>query len=594
LFNLTSLQREANVRFGFSAKTTLALAQSLYEKHKVLTYPRTDSRCLPEDYIDTVRSTLENLSINTNNYAILAHKILQEKWLTPNKRIFDNKKISDHFAIIPTTQLPKSGALSELEEKLYDLVVRRFLSVFYPAAEYLLTSRITTVNNHCFKTDGKVLKVPGWLAVYGKETLLDDVKQVVRVSKDETPIAQPVNTIALVTKPPARYTEATLLSAMEGAGKHLDDDELREVMTGKGLGTSATRASIIEGLVSERYLLREGRDFIPTAKACQLMTLLRGLGIEELTKPELTGHWEHQLLQMEQGKIVRQTFMHDIANMTELIVKRAKEYDNDTVPGDYVTLNTPCPHCGGTIKENYRRFACESCEFSITKIPGGRQFELDEIETLLQNKSLGPLSGFRSKKGFLFTSLLRIVPDTDHPAAGWKLEFDFGDKPETEEVDFSDKSSVGVCPKCHARVFEHGPKYLCEKSVGSDKSCDFSTGKVILEQEINLEQIQKLLAEGKTDLLSGFRSTRGHRLFKAFLVRQKNGKIAFEFEEKKTTPTTSSKVKSKSAESTDQSTDPTPKKRGRKPKTETSAAETTTPVVKTTRKRKPKDESSTT
>ena len=166
-----------------------------------------------------------------------------------------------------------------------------------------------------------------------------------------------VNPQALKTRPPARYTEATLLGAMEGAGKLVEDDELREAMQEKGLGTPATRAAIIEGLLNEKYMLRDGRELIPTAKAFQLMTLLRGLGVEELSSPSLTGEWEHKLSQMEQGRLSREAFMREIAAMTERIVKKAKEYDRDTVPGDYVTLATPCPTCGGQVKENYRRFA---------------------------------------------------------------------------------------------------------------------------------------------------------------------------------------------------------------------------------------------
>ncbi|HVL09197.1 MAG TPA: DNA topoisomerase III, partial [Burkholderiaceae bacterium] len=275
LFDLTSLQREANSRFGFSAKNTLGLAQALYEKHKVLTYPRTDARALPEDYLDTVKSTLTMLK-ESDNYLTHSQKILAEGWVKPNKRIFDNSKISDHFAIIPTLQAPKN--LSEPEQKLYDLVVRRFLSVFFPAAEYLNTTRITEVAGHHFKTEGKVLVNPGWLVVYGREAQGDDAN-LVAVRKDEQVKTDKIEPVGLVTKPPARYSEATLLSAMEGAGKLVSDEELREAMAGKGLGTPATRAATIEGLLTEKYMVREGRELIPTAKAFQLMTLLRGLGV---------------------------------------------------------------------------------------------------------------------------------------------------------------------------------------------------------------------------------------------------------------------------------------------------------------------------
>ncbi|KVE26684.1 DNA topoisomerase III [Burkholderia singularis] len=529
LYDLTSLQREANSRFSFSAKNTLGLAQALYEKHKVLTYPRTDARALPEDYLGTVKSTLEMLK-ESNNYLPHAKQVLDKGWVKPNKRIFDNSKISDHFAIIPTLQAPKS--LSEPEQKLYDLVVKRFLAVFFPAAEYRVTTRITEVAGHHFKTEGKVLIEPGWLQVYGRDAEGADAN-LVPVQKDEKVKTDKIAAHSLTTKPPARYSEATLLSAMEGAGKLVEDDELREAMAAKGLGTPATRAAIIEGLLGEKYLVREGRELIPTAKAFQLMTLLRGLDVKELTAPELTGEWEYKLAQMERGNLQRDAFMQEIARMTQTIVKRAKEYDSDTIPGDYATLETPCPNCGGQVKENYRRFACTKCEFSISKIPGSRQFEIAEVEELLQKKEIGPLSGFRSKMGRPFSAILKLTFDDE--TNNYKLEFDFGQEQGSEDgeaPDFSAQEPVGACPKCKARVFEHGMSYVCEHSVANPKTCDFRSGKVILQQEITREQMAKLLEEGRTDLLPNFKSSRTGRNFKAYLVKQPDGKIGFEFEKK--------------------------------------------------------------
>ncbi|RXZ36421.1 DNA topoisomerase III [Oxalobacteraceae bacterium CAVE-383] len=536
LFDLTSLQREANSRFGFSAKNTLGLAQALYEKHKVLTYPRTDSRHLPEDYLDTVKETLRTVSEN-NNYQRFAAEILKKNWVHPNKRIFDNTKISDHFAIIPTTLAPKN--LSEPEQKLYDLVTRRFMAIFYPAAEFQVTTRYTEVSGHQFKTEGKVMTNPGWLAVYGKEAANDEKDSensgtLVAVAKGEKVQTDKITANALVTKPPARYTEATLLSAMEGAGKLLDSEELRDAMAGKGLGTPATRAAIIEGLLNEKYLLREGREMMPTAKAFQLMTLLHGLGVDELTEPELTGEWEHKLAQMERGNISREEFMREIAQMTQIIVKRAKEYDNDTIPGDYATLRTPCPNCGSVVKENYRRFACTKCEFSMSKTPAGRQFEIPEVEELLTNRTIGPLQGFRSKMGRPFAAILKISRDEE--IKNFKLEFDFGqnDGDEgAEPVDFTGQTALGPCPKCGGGVFEMGLAYVCENSMAKPKTCDFRSGRIILQQEILPEQMVKLLNDGKTDLLPGFVSQRTRRPFKAFLVKGKDGKVSFEFEERK-------------------------------------------------------------
>jgi len=526
LFDLTSLQREANGRFGYSAKTTLALAQTLYERHKALTYPRTDSRYLPEDYIGTVRQAMQVLAEGkpspVSALAPHAERIMSQNWVKPNRRIFDNKKVSDHFAIIPTLQVPRE--LSEAEAKLYDLVVKRFLAVFFPSAEFRVTTRITEVSGHHFKTEGKVLVSPGWLAIYGREAQGED-SNLVPVAEGEAVRTEDVEALGLTTKPPARYNEATLLSAMEGAGKLVEDEELREAMSERGLGTPATRAAIIEGLLTEAYLRREGRDLVPTAKAHQLMTLLTGLDVSELTSPELTGEWEHKLKQIEQGQLARDAFMREIAQMTQVIVKRAKEYDRDTVPGDYATLQTPCPKCGGVVKENYRRYACTNCDFSIGKHPGGRTFELPEVEELLAKREIGPLSGFISKMGRPFAAILRIDSD-------YKLQFDFGqnDDENDEPVDFSGHTPLGPCPKCGHRVFEHGMSYVCEKSVGPERNCDFRSGKVILQQEISRAQMEKLLAEGRTDLLDGFVSSRTNRKFKAYLVRQPDGKIGFEFE----------------------------------------------------------------
>ncbi|MCX7263651.1 MAG: DNA topoisomerase III [Burkholderiales bacterium] len=556
LFDLTSLQREANGKFGFSAKTTLSLAQSLYERHKALTYPRTDSRALPEDYLPVAKDTF-NMLADSGMKHLAPHALtaLNNGYIKPSKRIFDNTKVSDHFAIIPTLQAP--SGLSDAEQKLYDLVVRRFMAVFFPSAEYMVTTRISTAAGHSFKTEGKVLVKPGWLAIYGKEAAdeVDDAKEgdkgqnLVAVAPGEQVGVGSIETKPLKTRPPARYSEATLLGAMEGAGKMVDDDELREAMQEKGLGTPATRAAIIEGLINEKYILRDGREMIPTAKAFQLMTLLRGLGVEELSKPELTGDWEYKLSQMEHGKLSREDFMRQIADMTERIVKKAKEYDRDTIPGDYATLSTPCPTCGGVVKENYRRYACvgkdaaaddtaaAGCGFSFGKTPAGRTFEQVEVEQFLRDKKIGPLEGFRSKAGWPFTSEIALKYNEEEK--NWKLEFDFGNDKNAEEtgeiVDFATSESLGACPKCGGAVHEHGSNYICEKAVPTEgqptPTCNFKSGKIVLQQVVEREQIAKLLSTGKTDLLEKFVSNRTRRAFKAFLSwNAEEDKVVFEFE----------------------------------------------------------------
>ena len=288
--------------------------------------------------------------------------------------------------------------------------------------------------------------------------------------------AESVEPKGLKTRPPARYSEATLLGAMEGAGKIVEDDELREAMQEKGLGTPATRAAIIEGLLNEKYMLREGRELIPTAKAFQLMTLLRGLGVEELSKAELTGEWEYKLAQMEHGKLSRDAFMREIAEMTKHIVKKAKEYDRDTVPGDYATLATPCPNCGGVVKENYRRYAC-------TGKPGQEPLRL-----LLRQVAGRP--HLRAGGGRAAAARQADRPAGRLPLQG-RLALHVGDRPQVRRggrrtgsssstsattrtprpassSTFSGQEPLGPCPKCGARVFEYGSNYVCEKSVPTD------------------------------------------------------------------------------------------------------------------------------
>ncbi len=519
LYDLTSLQREANGRFGFSAKGTLGIAQALYEKHKALTYPRTDARALPEDYIATVKKTMDALS-SIREFAPFAKQVLKNGWVKPNRRIFDNSKISDHFAIIPTLQTP--GHLSEPEAKLYDLVVRRFLAVFFPPAEFLQTTRITTVGEEPFKTEGKVLQNPGWLAVYGKAAQEDDAN-LPAIAQGEKVKTLEAKASANQTRPPARLNEATLLSAMEGAGKMVEDDELRAAMGVKGLGTPATRAAVIEGLIYEKYVERLGRELKPTWKAFRLFFALRHFGVDEIISPELTGDWEFKLKQMEQAKLPREKFMQHIQKMTRELVKRVKA---GVIPEEaFATVAAPCPKCGGVIQETYRKFQCQACDFYIWPVLLGRDWSPEEVAELVSKKFVGPLSGFRSKQGRPFSAGLKLTGD-------FKIEFDFGQADGAEggdAPDFSGQEALGACPKCGLRVFEHGVSYVCEKSVGKERSCDFRSGRMILQQPVERAQMQKLLATGRTDLLVNFMS-RKNRKFKAFLVKTPAGKVGFEFQ----------------------------------------------------------------
>jgi DNA topoisomerase-3 len=408
LYDLTTLQREANNRFSFPAKRTLQIAQALYEKHKALTYPRTDSRCLPEDYIGTVKKTLRTLGP-------LAAKVLENDWVKPNKRIFNNAKVSDHFAIVPTGNVP--AGLDADEQAIFDMVAKRFIAVFYPPAQYEQTTRITRVEGEPFKTEGKILIVPGWLEVYGKQNEKSD-ENLPSVRQGELVQTERIEIKDDVTKPPARYTEATILSAMENAGKLLDDEELAEAMKERGLGTPATRATIIETLIAAHYLVRHGKELQPTAKAMQTILLLKN-AVPELTSPEMTGEWEHRLREIEHGRLTREKFMADIRELTANIVKEAKQFH----PDDHVENAEPfgqCPKCKSKLIERFKSFSCTNndCDFSVWKTIAGHLLSREEFEQLLQKRSLGPLTGFRSKAGKRFAAVLKLNDE-------FKTEFDF-------------------------------------------------------------------------------------------------------------------------------------------------------------------------
>lgn len=528
LFDLTSLQREANARFGFPAKMTLAIAQRLYERHKVLTYPRTDARALPEDYVDTVKDTMKKLA-GIDAYVKFTAEVLANGWVRQDKRIFDNTKISDHFAIIPTGELPKS--LDETDQKIYDLVVRRFISVFYPAAEYNVTTRITKVEGEHFLTEGKVLLKAGWLEPAGRSQKSADLPPVVQ---DERVRTEVVEAVSDETRPPARYTDATLLSAMENAGKKLDSDELRDAMAEKGLGTPATRAQTIEGLIDQKYLRRDVRELVPTPKAFQLIALVKGLKIDELTQPRLTAEWEKKLAMIEAGRETSEGFMADIRAMTENIVAAAKQYEGDSVPIENpMHCKNRCPACGGEIVEGYRRFSCTTpgCYFSFTKHPSGRVFEPEEVEELLATHHVGPLAGFQSKRGFAFEGELVLERDAD--TGEWGMRFDFEERPEPDADEFMQTPVIGKCPKCGAPVHETADAYVCETAFKDQAKCPMRIGKTILQRDISVDEVKALLEEGKTPLLDGFVSKRTGRAFKAFLVYDEKKGTIFKFEERK-------------------------------------------------------------
>ncbi|MGL1901057.1 MAG: DNA topoisomerase III [Fibrobacterales bacterium] len=516
LYDLTSLQREANSRFGFSARGTLSIVQSLYEKHKMLTYPRTDSKCLPEDYIPQVEQTFEHLG-DSSQFGKYAKEALSKGFIKPDKRIFNNAKISDHHAIIPTTASPKK--LSDQEEKIYTMVVQRFLGVFFPPARFLNTTRISVVEGENFKTEGKVLEVPGWRAIYNNESSGEKFLQA--LSDPGSVASKEVLKEYDQTKPPARFTESTLLSAMEGAGKLVEDDELADAMKERGLGTPATRAAIIEKLVSDKYMVREDRELIPTVKAIELLRLIGAMEIEALRSPELTGEWEHKLALIEQGKLTRKDFMKEIVKSAEGIVSKVKGFDEDSTK-----FEVPINHGGQKWYQTISRYVSEDGEIKLRRMMGGRQMAPEEIETLMNDKQIGPMEGFRSKRGNPFTASIKLSEE-------YKIAFDFGNnEDDDDQIDLNAATYVGKSHTDDSEVYQTDTIYISKSQIAKEKT-GLRINRIILGKEITLENMQKMLAGEKTDVIEGMRSTKTKRLFDAFLEFDAKGKIKFSFPPRK-------------------------------------------------------------
>ncbi|MFV0437580.1 MAG: DNA topoisomerase III [Desulfopila sp.] len=517
LFDLTSLQREANSRFGFSAKNTLALAQALYERHKLLTYPRTDSRFLPEDYLPTVNGILT--SQTSWQYGRFAREAIEKNYVKPDKRIFNNGKVSDHHAIIPTNNLPKE--LSEPESKIYQMVVQRFLAVFFPPALYLNTRRLSVVEEETFLTEGKILLQPGWKAIYGAKEGAGEEQLLAPVAKGSTVLCEKIDKEDKETTPPPRFSEATLLSAMENSDKYIDDEELADAMKERGLGTPATRAAIIEKLINEKYLVREGKELAPTGKAFELLSLLEAMKIEVLASPEMTGDWEFKLNQILRGQLTRETFMQEIRDLTSRIINQIKNFETDEIRPEAPFS----PVDGVRFFSTPTAWVSEDEKISVRKILGGRLMTEEEIVRLLQGETLGPFGDFRSKRGKQFTASVRL--------AGRKVEFLFADS--TADLDIEAIMAtppLGRSPVDNTRVFETPASYMSESAMNGDDKNGLKIGKLILAREIKAEHIRQLLSHGKTELIKGFVSKK-KRPFDAYLLLDDKGKISFSFPPRK-------------------------------------------------------------
>ncbi len=517
LYDLTSLQREANGRFGFSAKNTLSIAQALYERHKVLTYPRTDSRYLPEDYIETAQKTTQ--AQTKWQFGAFAETALKLGYIRQDKKIFNNSKVSDHHAIIPTSILPKN--LSEAELKIYTMVVQRFLAVFFPPAKFLLTKRISVVEEETFVTEGKIMTEPGWKAIYGK--VEDDKKDVMLqpVPKDADVVCAEIEKEEKETKPPPRFNEGTLLSAMENSGKMVEDEELAEAMKERGLGTPATRASIIEKLIKEKYVIREGKELVPTGKAFELLALLEAMKIDVLASPEMTGEWEYKLNRILRGELTRESFMQEIRELTLHITSQIVNFKESQTQ----TEAPFSPVNGIRFFASPTTYHAEDDSLHIRRVLGGRVMEDDEIVALIKGETIGPFADFISKKGKPFSASVRLKDN--------KVDFIFANSTDDLDVDsITQQESLGKSPIDNTDVYETPAGYMSESALQGDEKNGLKISKIILSRQITPEIITQLLNQEKTELIKGFISKK-KRPFDAYLLLAKNGKISFEFPPRK-------------------------------------------------------------
>ena len=585
LFDLTTLQREGNRRFGFSAKTTLGVAQALYEKHKALTYPRTDSQYLPEDYLPNAKAALQSLE-GAHPAGVFAKEALRSGWVdSAGRRVFDNKKVSDHFAIIPTGTVPHG--LTDVEQKIYDLVVRRFVAVFFPMAEFEETVRTTLVGEHNFRTTGKVLVVAGWRAVWGQEAEAEEDKDKegsaslpALASADGAPAKAKVHGVDVkedATKPPARYNEASLLGAMENAGKLVDDEALAEAMKERGLGTPATRAATIEELLAKTYIERQGKELVPLAKAFQLHQFLHAKEMGVFTEPQMTGEWEYKLKQIEHGKMGPREFMKEIKALLEIIVKKGAVKPPSLELSPQVlspTDSKPLQTDGEKYFSQDTVGTTDRPKLTIYVGMNGHTITPTEVAELIEKRRIGPFSDFRSmKSGKNFTGYIDLVdPDTIKPR-GTEEKTETAPVPAAEGEEAKPAKAprktkpkapsgklkavlyfppregadgnpdafdaewpvLGACPVSGLAV-QHTPtagyRVCPHKAQEAGAKKTFSLNSEMLKSPISADDVRRLLNEGKTGLKK-FVSNRTKRTFEAFLVADKQKGWWFEFPPRK-------------------------------------------------------------
>ncbi len=456
LYDLTSLQREASNRYGYTASHTLSCAQRLYEEHKALTYPRTNSRYITSDMVPDIKPIAKLVGAQ-REYAAAARYVTGLDVL-PLGRVVNNEKVTDHHAIIPT--LAERHPVDKMRDddlKVYDMVVRRFLAVFHPEAVFENTRVETTVaEKHVFRTRGKLLLVPGWRGVYGETVGADATpansedddegadQQLPKLEQGERATVHRVASTAKETKPPRRYSDASLLAAMETAGKLVDDEELREAMKDSGIGTPATRAAIIERLLQVGYIERDGRALVVTEKG---MNVIRLLGDHALTSPSLTGEWEHRLANIETGQDTRKAFMSDIARFAEETVHQLDTTLKDVrIPRANLG---PCPVCGQDIVENRKGYSCWSredpgCGFVIWKSKAGKNLTTAIAKELIKTgRTERPVTGFKSRAGKSFRSRLALMQTEE---GRWRVEFDEPWAKEGAKPPEADDAAAGETP----------------------------------------------------------------------------------------------------------------------------------------------------
>lgn len=506
LFNLNDLQKEANRRHGLTAQQTLDAAQALYEKHKLLTYPRTDSRHLTVALAESLPNRLASLA-GIKEYSDLIPNPLPKL----SKRYVDDAKVTDHHAIIPTAMVPNWAKLNKSEQLVYRLVVGRFLAIFYPDARYAVTKVTTRIGHHDFIAKGKVELAAGWKVIYkhARSVKKDEEQEqhLPPLRKNETVNVQQLETPEKQTKPPKRYTEATLLAAMENAGKLIDDSELADSLKeAGGIGTAATRAAIIERLIKVGYIKRQRKTLVPTAKGESLIELVP----EEVKSVELTARWEERLKHIEQGQEQADNWLMDIKNFTATVVKlvRAQTPQTTGVNVERPILG-PCPLCGKVVVEGKKGYGCsgwkEGCKFVIWKEIAGKKLTEKQVKDLLEKASTDVIKGFKSKTGKSFEAMLKISPEG-------KVEFVFpGQKPVV----------LGPCLVCGKHVVETPKGYSCS---GWREGCKFVIWKNIAGKQITYEQAKQLLDNGKSEVIAGFTANDGKQ-FNACLSIDRGGKL---------------------------------------------------------------------